>query len=197
VLHDDVNCIGCRRCQRVCPYSTPDVVKLRAQFSVISYHPKEPIPFSYLGDVDEAIPDGTSSEYGVREAVKMGELAPAYRNQYTFNTNGTDIDLGSNDIDINDLRRAGIVDKCYFCVHRVFDTSLGSTANSGERRPYCVIACPAQARELVTSVPTSPTPVRVLAPKLRTRLQRVILVDKSTITRCKPNVFYCGNFNNR
>ncbi|MBI4653496.1 MAG: 4Fe-4S binding protein [Nitrospirae bacterium] len=180
VLHDDARCIGCRACQRQCPYSTANTEASKANYSVISYHSVE--PFGYLTSNSQAITDCTASEAEVRDAVGMTDLAPAYRNKWTY----TDI-CG---VIQNDVRRKSIVDKCHLCVHRLNDTTL----DVSERKPYCVLACPAGVREIVTSVPAG---AKVLASKSYTNLRKVVLIDPPASGSSRPNVYYVGSFSNR
>jgi len=193
VLHDDERCYGCRRCQRACPYSALDVNSANAQFSVISGYDRLQEPFQYLQDTTEYIASCTGSEDEVRSQVSMSDLAPGYANRWEFAAGAAGAGLPPTPI--NDVRRKNIVDKCYLCYHRLNDSSLGSTENAGERRPYCVIACPAAARELVTTIPSGG---KVLAHKKYTYLRKIVLVNPSTIgTASIPNTYYVGNFGNR
>jgi len=196
VLHDDERCIGCQACQRACPYSTASVGAFSAHFSVISYNVD--VPFGYLTSVDEYIANCTASENDVRAQVGELDVAPAYRNKWTCKS-GDPLSwhggMSAPVTEIHDLRRKAVVEKCYFCAHRLFDTSLGLTENEGERRPYCVLACPAKARELTT---TEPSDAKVLAHKKYTQLKRVVLVSRDTVdSKCRPNVYYKGSFSKR
>jgi len=182
VLHDDANCIGCGRCQRMCPYSTPNVDTAKAQYSVISKNPKGKPPFNYLNSISEAVAGCTASESKVREQVgdtNDSAPAPAYVNkwsQYVDQAGGT----------MNDVRPAKVVEKCYLCKHR---TTLTPAKN-----PYCVDACPSGARSIVT---TWPTGGKVLAPKSTTGLKTIKLITRPTIGMSIPNVAYVGSFSKR
>ncbi|MBI5049632.1 MAG: 4Fe-4S dicluster domain-containing protein [Nitrospirae bacterium] len=157
VLHDDSKCIGCRACQRQCLYSTTDVGAVNAQFSVISYIPTVMQPFGYLTSNSQAITDCTASEAEVRAQVNQVDIAPAYRNKWTH----TDV-CGVTQYD---LRKKGIVEKCYLCEHRISDTTIPVD----QRKPYCVLACPAGAREFGDSLDV--TGLKVLASKTQKRLR--------------------------
>jgi Fe-S-cluster-containing dehydrogenase component len=119
-MHSDARCIGCRRCQKACPYSAMDVTKEKTAYSVISANdPKEP-PHAFYRDTTEIIKGGTAS--GTEVAKTAGDLPP-YRNHFSHP-------------DYESVRKQGVVEKCIFCEHRVKKGEL----------PNCVVACPAKAR---------------------------------------------------
>jgi Fe-S-cluster-containing dehydrogenase component len=189
VLHDDDRCIGCRLCQRACPYSTANVGAARAQFSVISYNQNLSEPYGYLTNSQQAVLDCTASESEIRDAASMTDIAPAYRNSWSYTP--------VTGVPVNDLRTPGNVEKCYFCIHRLNDSTLGATENVGERRPYCVIACPTLARELIIDGSAITGGPKVLAKKAYTYLRKVVLTTKSSRGSSRPNVFYVGKFSKR
>lgn len=117
-MHNNERCIGCRQCQQACPYSTEDVDKAKATYSVISFNHDD--PHGFYRDTAEAIKGGTAS--GAEVAKKAGDALP-YRTLYKHS-------------DYANVRRGNIVEKCIFCEHRVINGEL----------PYCVTACPAKAR---------------------------------------------------
>jgi len=117
-IHNQERCIGCRACQDACPYSAQDVTKEKASYSVISFNVEE--PHGDFRQTTAVIPAGTASG---AEAAKRAGATPPYRTRYTHS-------------DYADVRKQGVVEKCMFCEHRV--------ANGEE--PYCVTACPADAR---------------------------------------------------
>lgn len=119
-LHNDERCIGCRRCQKACPYSAVDVKKQQAAYSVISFNDfgKETHPASR--DSSELIKGCTAS--GAELAKATGSVPP-HQHQYQHP-------------DYASVRKQGITEKCIFCDHRV---------KQGEQ-PYCAAACPAKAR---------------------------------------------------
>jgi len=119
-MHNDDRCIGCRRCQKACPYSSTDVSKDKAAYSVISAsNPKEGV-HPFYRDTTELIPGCTSS--GAETAKKAGALPP-HHHQYDHP-------------DYNSVRPKGVTEKCIFCEHRVKKGEL----------PNCVVACPSKAR---------------------------------------------------
>ena len=117
-IHNQERCIGCRACQDACPYSAQDVTKEKAIYSVISFNVDE--PHAEFRQTTAVVPGGTAS--GVEVAKRAG-ATPPHRTRYTHS-------------DYADVRKKDVVEKCTFCEHRV--------ANGEE--PYCVTACPADAR---------------------------------------------------
>lgn len=117
-MHNDARCIGCRRCQKACPYSAYDVEKEKAEYSVISANISPPHATSR--DESEMIPGCTAS--GAATARAAGGVIPT-EHRYVSP-------------DYEHVRRQGMVEKCIFCAHRVA---------RGEE-PACVEACPARAR---------------------------------------------------
>ncbi len=119
-MHNDERCIGCRRCQRACPYSAQDVDKDKAAYSVISFNDASAEPHGFYRENKELIKGCTAS--GKEIANKAGSLPPDH-NRYSHT-------------DYKSVRRKGIVEKCIFCDHRI---------KNGDQ-PYCVASCPAKAR---------------------------------------------------
>lgn len=119
-IHNMERCIGCRRCQQACPYSSEDVDKAGVQYSVISFNDFNDEVHLFYKDTKEVIPGCTSS--GADVSKKAGDTPP-HRTIYKHS-------------DYANLRVAGKVEKCMFCEHRVLN---------GEQ-PYCVASCPAKAR---------------------------------------------------
>ena len=119
-MHNDARCIGCRRCQKACPYSATDVTKEKAAYSVISANDSNEPPHAFYRDTTEIIKGGTSS--GAEVAKTAGDLPP-HRNHFSHP-------------DYESVRKQGVVEKCIFCEHRVKKGEL----------PNCVVACPAKAR---------------------------------------------------
>lgn len=117
-VHNQARCIGCRACQAACPYSAEDVVKEGASYSVISFNLEE--PFAESRDATVIVPGGTASG---AEVAKRAGASPPHRTRYTHS-------------DYAEVRKQGVVEKCVFCEHRLVN---------GEQ-PYCVDACPADAR---------------------------------------------------
>lgn len=119
-IHNQERCVGCQLCQEACPYSTKDVDKEKAAYSVISFNDSDSDPQPFFRDTKELIPGCTAS--GAEVAKKAGDIPP-HRTLYKHS-------------DYVSLREKGKVEKCIFCEHRVLEGEL----------PYCVASCPARAR---------------------------------------------------
>ncbi len=119
-MHNDERCIGCQACQDACPYSAMDVDEDNAQYSVISFNESGKATYPAFRDATELIPGCTAS--GV-EIARLGRDVPPYRTRYRHP-------------DYESVRRAGVVEKCIFCEHRV----------SKALKPWCTEVCPSNAR---------------------------------------------------
>lgn len=122
-MHDTEQCIGCRRCQRACPYSSRELglESLDGEtYSVISFNPENKSTQPFWADKSAAIPGCTASAADVAKAA--GAAIPAL-NAFAEG-------------DVKAIRTEGCVEKCTFCYHR---TSNGL-------QPACVEVCPSKAR---------------------------------------------------
>ena len=120
-MHSNERCIGCRMCQRNCPYSATDVDREDADYSVISFNDFSDDTQPFYKDDDALVEGGTST--GSEISALAGD-SPPYRTRYV-------VDDGSLDV-----RSKGVVEKCTFCPHRVHNGL----------DPYCVETCPSGAR---------------------------------------------------
>ncbi|MBC8208211.1 MAG: 4Fe-4S dicluster domain-containing protein [Desulfobulbaceae bacterium] len=161
-MHNDERCIGCRACQEACPYSMDEVKRDGAygEYSVISYN-EEGEPYQALfSDSKELIPGCTTSGTHIARAAGA---TPPHLTRY-----------GHPEYD--DTRRSGIVEKCYFCDHRV---------KKGDQ-PYCVESCPAGAR-IFGNIRDSGSTVAKL---LKKHKPSVLKPEAGT----QPNVLYIGEY---
>lgn len=176
-------CIQCKKCQDKCPYSVRDVEKEKAAYSVISYNEVSAEPNDFYRDKTELIKGCTSSPAEI--AGKGG--VPPYKHEHAFRD--TKKPLNPKDTqgrgEIKDVRAGGWVEKCTFCIHRI----------RNNEKPYCVEACPANAR-IVGNIEDPASEVSKLIKKYKPmRLKNnkgewLKENEKST----KPNVYYIRNF---
>ena len=162
-MHDDALCIGCQSCQTACPYSQMklgDSSLAGEGYSVISFNGRDSDPQPYWADASSAIPGCTAS--GLETAKAAGAKTPAM-NQWAAG-------------DVDPVRKAGVVEKCTFCHHRV----------SNGLAPACVEACPAKARIFGDQEDPNSEIAKVLKSQKSFRLQEA----KGT----KPNVHYVGKY---
>lgn len=165
-MHDPDRCIGCQMCQDACPYSSKELgeASLRGEaYSVISFNPHEQQTQPQWSNRTAIIPGCTAS--GAETAKNAGAPVPAM-NQFVAG-------------DATPIRKAGVVEKCTFCYHRV----------SNGMQPACVEACPAKARIFGDQDDPSSEIAKVLKANKSFRLRE----DKRT----KPNVHYIGKYSAR
>ncbi len=165
-MHDSERCIGCRSCQSACPYSQGDLnaASLAGEaYSVISFNSRDGDPQPQWTDKSAMIPGCTAS--GAETAMKAGAAIPVL-NQFVEG-------------DVKAVRKAGVVEKCTFCYHRV----------SNGLQPACVEVCPAQARIFGDQDDPDSEISRVLKARKSFRLQE----EKGT----RPNVHYVGSYSAR
>ncbi len=165
-MHDAERCIGCRMCQNACPYSHAELddKSLNGEtYSVISFNAQDRDPQPYWSDKTQMIPGCTAS--GAETAQAAGAALPAM-NEFAAG-------------DVKAIRKAGIVEKCTLCHHRV----------SNGMQPACVEACPAKARIFGDQSDPQSEIAKVLKAQKPFRLQE----NKRT----RPNVFYVGKYSAR
>jgi Fe-S-cluster-containing dehydrogenase component len=151
-------CIGCRLCQAACPYSKEEVED--GEYSVISFNEFNVPTQPYASDRRPLIGNGTAS--GAEIANKTG-ADPPHRTRYAHP-------------DSEDVRRAGVVEKCTFCDHRLKKGEL----------PYCVEACPAGARVFGDRDDPDSAVSRLLK-----KYQAAVLKPEAGT---QPNVFYVRSY---
>lgn len=168
-IHNQERCIGCRLCQDACPYSSKDVDKGKAAYSVISFNDFNDEPYGFYRDTTEIIKGGTGS--GAETAKNAGDTPP-HHTLYTHS-------------DYSSVRRKGVVEKCIFCEHRVLN---------GEQ-PYCVVSCPAKAR-IFGDLDDADSEVSMLLKKHKSVRLKNSKGDvlKSSEKGTKPNVYYIRSF---
>lgn len=176
-------CIQCKKCQDKCPYSVRDVEKEKAAYSVISYNEVGVAPNDFYQDKKELIKGCTSSpaEVSKNSGTPPHKHAFGYKDDKKF--------LNPKDTkgkgEVKDARTGGWVEKCTFCIHRI----------RNNEKPYCVAACPANAR-IVGAVDDPASEVGKLLAKYKPlRLKNnkgEWLKDNEPGT--KPNVYYIRNF---
>ena len=132
-------------------------------YSVISFNAQGAETQPQWSDASVLIPGCTAS--GAETAKAAGATAPAM-NQFVPG-------------DVQSIRKAGIVEKCTFCYHRV-STGL---------QPACVEACPAKARIFGDQDDPKSEIAKVLKAQKSFRLKE----EKGT----KPNVHYVGKYSAR
>ena len=166
-IHNQERCIGCRACQDACPYSAQDVTKEKAIYSVISFNVEE--PHAEFRQTAAVVPGGTASG---AEVAKRAGATPPHRTRYTHS-------------DYADVRKKDVVEKCTFCEHRVVNAE----------EPYCVTACPADARIFGDLQDPRSQASQLLQKFIGARLKNnkgEMLRDGEAGTR--PNVYYIRSY---
>jgi len=165
-MFDNALCIGCGRCQKACPYSQPELgdESLAGEaYSVISYNEEDAPTQPQWADKTALIPGVTGS--GAETAQRAGATTPSM-NQWQAG-------------EVPPVRKAGTIEKCTFCHHRV----------SNGLQPACVEVCPSQARIFGDQDNASAPIARILRAEKSFRLQE----EKGT----RPNVHYVGKYGPR
>jgi Fe-S-cluster-containing dehydrogenase component len=162
-MHDPDLCIGCRRCQDACPYSALELDESSLEgssYSVISFNFPGREPQPQWTDQSQMIEGCTAS--GAETAKAAGAATPM-ANMFSAG-------------DAKPVRRAGVVEKCTFCYHRI----------SHDLEPACVEACPSNARIFGDQDDQNSEIFKAFKARKSFRLQE----EKGT----KPNVHYVGRY---
>ncbi|MBI2318385.1 MAG: 4Fe-4S dicluster domain-containing protein, partial [Betaproteobacteria bacterium] len=165
-MYENERCVGCRYCQEACPYSNLelDARSLGGEaYSVISFNPFGEDTQPQWSETSAMIPGATAS--GAETAKAAGAATPAL-NRFVAG-------------DVQPIRKAGIIEKCTFCNHRV----------SNGMQPACVEACPAKARIFGDQDDPNSEISKALKASKSFRLQE----EKGT----RPNVHYIGKYSAR
>lgn len=159
-MHNDERCIGCMSCQEACPYSSLEVKP--EETSVISFNDfDQRTQPSYRDGSPGPIIKGCTSSGG--DTARAARSVPPFRTRYDHP-------------DYEDIRSAGIAEKCTFCDHRL----------KNGQRPYCVDSCPAKARIFADMN----DPNSAVAKLLKQHKSFVRKPEDGT----KPNVYYIKKF---
>ena len=165
-MHDPDLCVGCQTCQGSCPYSNLqlDGGSLNGEsYSVISFNLRDRDTQPQWTDKSSLIPGCTAS--GAETAKAAGAATPAMNRFAAGN--------------VPPVRKAGVVEKCTFCYHRV----------SNGMQPACVEACPAKARIFGDQDDPNSAIAKLLKAENSFRLQE----EKGT----RPNVHYIRKYSAR
>lgn len=157
-LFNEKRCIGCARCQKACPYSKKEVKQ--GEWSVISMNDEDEKVYPEYRKKKALIKGCTSS--GAEVAKKAG-VTPPMKTKYTHP-------------DFTAARRAGVIEKCTFCHHRV----------ENGMEPYCVVSCPSGARTFGDATKSSSK----VAKLLKKYKASVLKPEEKTV----PNVHYIRSF---
>lgn len=168
-LSIEKNCIGCKKCQRVCPYSELKVVETELQYSVISYNNWTVNSHAFWKENNTAIINGGTLT--PKETASMAGAVPPYANLYSGE-------------DYSAVRPRDVVEKCVFCNHRI---------KNGDD-PYCVVSCPSGARTFGDLNDANSQINKVIANGYRQLKNNngEFLAEGEKGTQ--PNVFYVGDF---
>ncbi len=185
-MYNQRYCIQCRKCFMPdgCPYSSEDVEKEGADYTVISFNAVGQETHAAHRDKSMLIKGGTCSAAEIAE--KAGAIPPS-KHAYKF-TDRQPAEEGQKSRGkgkLADVRQDGWVEKCTFCIHRV---------RTGED-PYCVVSCPSGARIFGDKNDPNSEVSKLLKKHKPARLKNnkgELLADGEKGTG--PNVFYIRDY---
>jgi Fe-S-cluster-containing dehydrogenase component len=185
-MYNQRYCIQCRKCftPNGCPYSSEDVKKDGADYTVISFNEVGAKTHAAHHNKSAAIAGVTSS--GAEMAAMAGALPPS-KHAYEFKDRKSPEEgqKSRGKGKLADVRKDGWVEKCTFCIHRV---------RNGDD-PYCVVSCPAKARTFGDRNDPSSSVSKLLKKHKPARLKNnkgELLADGEKGTG--PNVFYIRDY---
>ncbi len=185
-MYNQRYCIQCGKCYgpNGCPYSSTNVMKEGADYTVISFNTvgKETHPF--YQNTKAVISNGTCSP---AEIAKMAGAVPPKRHEFEYKDRGKP-EKGQKSRGrgkLADVREDGWVEKCTFCIHR--------TRNGDD--PYCVTSCPSRARVFGDLNDANSEVSKLLKKHKASRLKN----NKGELLRAGekgtgPNVYYIRNY---
>jgi Fe-S-cluster-containing dehydrogenase component len=188
VMYNQKYCIQCKKCFSAtgCPYSSEDVEKEGAAYTVISFNEVGSKPHAFYAGDKALIKGATSSPAEI--AASAGAMPPG-KHEYAYSDRGKP-EAGQKSRGkgkLADVRSDGWIEKCHFCIHRV---------RNGQD-PYCVDSCPANARTFGDRNDPKSEVSKLIKKHKTSRLKNnkgeLLNGDKGT----SPNVFYIREYSAR
>ena len=185
-MYNQRYCIQCRKCfsSDGCPYSSDDVEKDDAAYTVISFNEVGDATHAAYSDTSALIDGGTCSPAEIAD--KAGAVPPS-KHEYEFKDRMSPEEgqKSRGKGKLAAVRKDGWVEKCHFCLHRVRQGL----------NPYCVASCPSNARVFGDRNDPGSDVSKLLKKHKSTRLKNnkgdlLAAGEKGT----GPNVFYIRDY---